>query len=346
MKALKKVFISNDYKPITSSITMPSCAFQDIFVLTGAWLFDAIIGDPEQLPHPVRAIGALIARLEQKAPQLFTNNKRAGVFIGIFVPAAAYLAACLFIFLAGALSVLIGLLASVVCIYYCLATRCLASEAAGVYRELQKGDIVMARQRLSRIVGRDTQHLSAVEIVRATVETVSENTVDGIISPLVYAALGGAPLALAFKAVSTLDSMIGYNNEKYRELGWFSARLDDALNFIPARLCLILVPLASLVLPLGRSGASFKTGLRDGRNSPSPNSGFPEACFAGALGIQLGGQSSYGGIMSCKPLIGDKDREVELYDIQRAVSLMWVVSALSLIVCAGIFSMIRIVWGC
>jgi adenosylcobinamide-phosphate synthase len=325
---------------------MPSCALHHIFVLIAAWLFDALIGDPEKLPHPVRAIGALIARLEQKAPQWFKNNKRAGVFIGIFVPATAYLAACLFIFLAGAVSVFIGLLASVVCIYYCLATHCLASEAAGVYRELKKDDIVMARQCLSRIVGRDTEHLSEGEIVRATVETVSENAVDGIISPLVYAALGGAPLALAFKAFSTLDSMIGYKNEKYRELGWFSARLDDALNFIPARLCLILVPLASLMLPFGRSGASFKTGLRDGRNSPSPNSGFPEACFAGALGIQLGGQCSYAGIISSKLLIGDKDREVEIYDIQRAVRLMWVVSALSLVVCTGVLSMIRIVWGC
>ncbi len=204
----------------------------------------------------------------------------------------------------------------------------------------------MARQRLSRIVGRDTAQLSEREIVRATVETVSENTVDGIISPLLYAALGGAPLALAFKAVSTLDSMIGYKNEKYRELGWFSARLDDVLNFIPARLCLILVPLASLVLPFGRSGAAFKTGMRDGRNSPSPNSGFPEACFAGSLGIQLGGQCSYEGLLSCKPLIGDKDRELDIYDIQRAVSLMWVVSALSLILFTGIFSMITIVWGC
>jgi adenosylcobinamide-phosphate synthase len=178
-----------------------------------------------------------------------------------------------------------------------------------VYRELKKGDIVMARQRLSRIVGRDTAHLSEREIVRATVETVSENAVDGIISPLVYAALGGAPLALAFKAVSTLDSMIGYKNEKHLELGWLSARLDDVMNFIPARLCLILVPLASLVVPFGRAGASFKAGLRDGRNSPSPNSGFPEACFAGSLGVQLGGQCSYEGTLSSKPLIGDKDRE-------------------------------------
>jgi adenosylcobinamide-phosphate synthase len=325
---------------------MPSCALHQIFMLTAAWLFDALIGDPEKLPHPVRAIGAMIARLEHKAPQWFKNKKNAGVFIGIFVPATAYFFAFLFISLAGAISVFAGLLASVVCIYYCLATHCLASEAASVYRALKKGDIVMGRQRLSRIVGRDTEHLSEGEIVRATVETVSENTVDGIISPFLYAALGGAPLALAFKAVSTLDSMIGYKNEKYRELGWFSARLDDALNFIPARLCLLLVPVASFVLPFGRSGAAFKKGLRDCRNSPSPNSGFPEACFAGSLGIQLGGECSYAGIITCKPLIGDKDREIEIYDIQRAVSLMWVVSALSLVLFMGIFFMIAIVRGC
>ncbi|MBN2108024.1 MAG: cobalamin biosynthesis protein CobD [Deltaproteobacteria bacterium] len=325
---------------------MPSCALHQIFVLIAAWLFDALVGDPEKLPHPVRAIGALIVRLEHRAPQWFKNKKNAGVCIGIFVPATAYVGAFFFIALAGAISVFVGLLASVVCIYYCLATRCLASEAAGVYRDLKKGDIIMARHRLSRIVGRDTAHLSESDIVRATVETVSENTVDGIISPLVYAALGGAPLALAFKAVSTLDSMIGYKNEKYRELGWFSARLDDVLNFIPARLCLILVPLASLVLPFGHSGSAFKTGMRDGRKSPSPNSGFPEACFAGSLGIQLGGQCSYAGVISGKPLIGDKDREIAIYDIQRAVSLMWAVSGLCLVFCTGIFFIITIVWGC
>jgi adenosylcobinamide-phosphate synthase len=325
---------------------MPSCALHQIFVLIAAWMFDALIGDPEKLPHPVRAIGVLIARLEHTAPQWFRNRKIAGVFIGMFVPATAYIGAFFLISLAGAMHAGIGLLASVVCIYYCLATRCLAAEASGVYRELHRGDIVMARQRLSRIVGRDTEHLSEKEIVRATVETVSENTVDGIISPLFYAALGGAPLALCFKAVSTLDSMIGYKNEKYRELGWFSARFDDILNFIPARLCLVLVPLASLVLPFGRFGAAFRTGLRDCRNSPSPNSGFPEACFAGVLGIQLGGQCAYAGVLASKPLIGDTEREIETYDIQRAVSLMWVVSVLCLVVFSALFSMITIVWGC
>lgn len=325
---------------------MPSCALHHIFVLPAAWLFDAIIGDPEKLPHPVRAIGALIARLERTAPQWFKNKKRAGVFIGMFVPATAYFSAFFLLSLAGYISVLFGFIATVVSIYYCLAANCLALEAKGVYRALKKGDLVLARQRLARIVGRDTAYLSEKDIVRAAVETVSENTVDGIISPLLYAALGGAPLALAFKAVSTLDSMIGYKNEKYLELGWFSARFDDALNFIPARLCLILVPLASLVLPFGRSGAAFKKGLRDGRNSPSPNSGFPEACFAGSLGIQLGGQCSYAGVISGKPLIGDHDREIEIYDIQRAVSLMWVVSGLSLVVCTVLFSIITIVRGC
>jgi len=161
---------------------------------------------------------------------------------------------------------------------------------------------------------------------------VSENTVDGIISPLFFAILGGAPLAMAFKAVSTMDSMIGYKNEKYSDLGCFSARLDDILNYIPARLCLLLAPLAAFVIPSANARCAFKTGLRDGRKSPSPNSGFPEACFAGAFGIQLGGKCSYGGIVSRKPLIGDKKRELAEYDIKKAVGMMWLVSGLSLVV--------------
>lgn len=316
------------------------------WICAAAWILDALIGDPEKLPHPVRAMGAFIRGLEQAAPRLFSDKKAAGMCIGICAPGAVFILSLALIQGAALVSPWLGAAASVVLIYYCLATRCLADEALSVYRCLQSRDIAAARQRLARIVGRDTADLAEADIVRATVETVGENTVDGIISPLFYAIIGGAPLAMAFKAVSTLDSMIGYKNERYLDLGRFSARLDDALNYIPARLCLVLVPLAAVLLPRGRAAAAYSTGMRDGRNSPSPNSGFPEACFAGALGIRLGGECSYAGVVCRKPLLGDACRESHVHDIRSAVILMWLVSALSLLLFTGAFLMITIAWGC
>ena len=311
---------------------MPSCALNQFFIIIAAWLLDALIGDPARLPHPVRLIGAYIGWMEKIARQLFADKKAVGVFIGVLVPATAYLCTAAIIIFASSISPWCAVIASIVLIYYCLSTRCLADEACAIFKELGSGNLSAARQRLTWIVGRDTASLDEKGIVRATVETVSENTVDGIISPLFFAVLGGAPLAMAFKAVSTLDSMIGYKNEKYRELGWFSARLDDALNFLPARLCLLLAPVAALFCRPSGFAASFRIGLRDGRKSPSPNSGFPEACFAGTLGIQLGGECSYGGIVSRKQLIGDRKHELAADDIKKAVHLMWVVSGLSVVV--------------
>ena len=311
---------------------MPTCSPDQFFIIIAAWLLDALIGDPERLPHPVRLMGAYIGWMEKIARHLFVDKKAAGVLIGIFVPATAYFCTAAIIIFATSFSPWCGMLASIVLIYYCLSTRCLADEACAIFTQLQASNLPEARLLLSRIVGRDTGSLDEQEIVRATVETVSENTVDGIISPLFFAVLGGAPLAMAFKAVSTLDSMIGYKNEKYRDLGWFSARFDDVLNLIPARLCLLLVPLVALVIPAANARAAFKIGFRDGRKSPSPNSGYPEACFAGALGIQLGGECSYGGIVSGKQLIGDKKRKLAEYDIKKAVGMMWLVSGLSLVV--------------
>jgi adenosylcobinamide-phosphate synthase len=321
---------------------MPTCSPNHFFIIIAAWLLDAFIGDPKHMPHPVRLIGTCISWMEKMAPQWFTHKKAAGVFIGVLVPATAYLCAAAIIKAAFSISPWFGVIASIVLIYYCLSTRCLADEACAIFKELGSGNLSAARQRLMWIVGRDTGSLDEKEIVRATVETVSENTVDGIISPLFFAVLGGAPLAMAFKAVSTLDSMIGYKNEDYRELGWFSARFDDWLNFIPARLCLVLVPAAALFWSPSGFLASLRIGLRDSRNSPSPNSGFPEACFAGALDVQLGGPCSYGGVVSNKQLIGDNKHELAADDIKKAVCLMWLVSGLSLVV----FSALRIiVWG-
>jgi adenosylcobinamide-phosphate synthase len=304
---------------------------QPIIILC-AWVLDAIFGDPESMPHPVRLIGRFIQALETWTRRWMKNRKMAGVLTGLIVPGVVFFCTMLLVKASANISTVAGYLVSVVIIYTCISTRCLGDEAVAILKKLRDGDITGSRKRLSRVVGRDIEYLNQKEIIRATVETVSENTVDGIIAPLFYAFLGGAPLAMAYKAINTLDSMVGYKNERYREFGWFSARLDDAANFIPARLCLILISLASLFLYPKRTVKVFKTGLRDGRNSPSPNAGFPEACFAAALGIQLGGECSYDGVISRKPLIGDKERENDTEDISRAVRLMWFSSAFALAV--------------
>lgn len=302
------------------------------FILTCAWIVDVLIGDPEGWPHPVRWIGLLIGKTERCARAWFVNKKAAGVFIGIVVPCAAYLSALLFTAALDDISPVLGFAASVLIVYWCVSTRCLADEAEGILVMLRHGDAEEARRRLSRIVGRDTGNLDEQGIVRATIESVAENTVDGVIAPLFYAAVGGPALALAYKAVNTLDSMVGYKNDTYRELGWFSARLDDVANFIPARLSLVMIPLAVLLSNPTRALAALRIGIRDGRRSPSPNAGNPEACFAGALGIQLGGPCSYGGVVGNKPLIGDCEKIIEREDISRSVRMLWLSS-----LCCAIF---------
>ncbi len=294
-----------------------------------------IIGDPESMPHPVRLIGKCIQAIESWVLRYSIHKKAAGIFIGLCVPAAAFAGTLVLVKLAGALHPVVEAGISAVIIYTCLSTRSLGSAALRILKKLRRGDMTAARKALACIVGRDTAELDQSAIVRATVESVSENTVDGIISPLFYAFLGGAPLAMAYKAVNTLDSMIGYKNEQYLHLGWFSARLDDLANYIPARLTLFVVPVAAVFLRPSRMLKIVTTGLRDGAKSPSPNAGYPEACFAGALGIQLGGECCYEGISSPKPCLGNKERENETEDILRAVCLMWLVSGCSLVFFTG-----------
>jgi adenosylcobinamide-phosphate synthase len=307
-------------------------------IIAAAWGLDALVGDPEYFPHPVRAMGRLIEALERLTRKAIASARFAGIVTGIAVPLAAFVCAFALVLAGILIDLRIGTAVSVVLIYTTLSTRSLGQEARAVLKQLEAGDIAAARKRLARIVGRDTKNLSPAEIVRATIETVSENTVDGIVSPLFYAFLGGAPLAMAFKAVSTLDSMVGYKNERYREFGWFSARLDDAANYIPARLCLLIIPLASLVVMPGRALKTLRTMLRDGGKSPSPNSGLPEAGFAAALGVQLGGPCRYQGVVHVKPVLGDREKEPALTDITRSIRLMWATSGLALLlVCSYYF---------
>lgn len=214
-----------------------------------------------------------------------------------------------------------------------IASKGLKDAGMAVYVELQKGDIPAARKALGMIVGRDTTSLDCPEIVRGTVETVAENIVDAIISPLFYALIGGAPLAMVYRAVNTLDSMVGYKNDKYRDLGWASARLDDVANFIPARITALLLALCAWLLRLDWRNC-LQMVKRDARLHPSPNSGYPESAVAGALGIRLGGENVYHGVASFRAYMGDPVRAMEPDDIIQTSRMMMLCSSIFVTICA------------
>ncbi len=276
----------------------------DPSIITLALMLDLAMGDPRWLPHPVVLIGRLVSRLEPMLRASIRHERTAGVLLLIITTGCAATATWLLLYFAACLHPLVGVLAAVLLSATCLAARSLHSESALVANALMAGDIDTARRNLSYIVGRDTGNLDEAEIWRALVETVAENTSDGIIAPLFWLTLGGPAAGMAFKAVSTLDSMVGYRNERYLRLGWASARMDDLMNFVPARLTALLIILSAPLAGLSLRGA-LKMTLRDRLKHPSPNSGHPEAAASGALGVRLGGAASYGGQASWKEQIGE-----------------------------------------
>jgi len=295
-----------------------------------AYFLDLIIGDPHWLPHPVRIIGKVIEYLERalrKNNQNQQTEKIKGIILAVITVGLSYFTIYFLIYVGGIISPGLKFAFSSFFIFTTLSTKNLGEEAFSVYRALEEDNLELARERVSRIAGRDTKDLDEEEIVRATVETVAENTVDGIISPLFYAVLGGAPLAMAYKAVNTLDSMVGYKNEKYLYFGWCSAKLDDLVNYLPARISILLIPVASLIV--GQRGLmALRAIFRDGKKSPSPNAGIPEAGFAGSLGIQLGGLNFYQGAKEYRPILGDKLKKKSPKDILKAIWLSCTVSML------------------
>jgi len=295
-----------------------------------AYFLDLIIGDPHWLPHPVRIIGKVIEYLERalrKNNQNQQTEKIKGIILAVITVGLSYFTIYFLIYVGGIISPGLKFAFSSFFIFTTLSTKNLGEEAFSVYRALEEDNLELARERVSRIAGRDTKDLDEEEIVRATVETVAENTVDGIISPLFYAVLGGAPLAMAYKAVNTLDSMVGCKNEKYLYFGWCSAKLDDLVNYLPARISILLIPVASLIV--GQRGLmALRAIFRDGKKSPSPNAGIPEAGFAGSLGIQLGGLNFYQGAKEYRPILGDKLKKKSPKDILKAIWLSCTVSML------------------
>ena len=267
-------------------------------------LLDLLLGDPHGWPHPIVWIGRLISRLENRLREIFKDLRLAGVVLVAVMLAISGGSVWLLLQFAGAFSESLAHLVSLWIGWSCLALRSLHAESAVVVKELEAGDLEGARQALSMIVGRETTNLDEEGILKATLETVAENASDGVIAPLFYLLLGGPVFAIIYKTVSTLDSMVGYQNDKYREFGWAGARLDDLLNYIPARLTGWLFVSFAYVLGLNGSSAK-KMMLRDADKHASPNAGWPEAAAAGALGVQFGGVAVYFGQQVDKPTFGD-----------------------------------------
>jgi len=295
-------------------------------------VLDLLLGDPHAAPHPVRAIGALISSLERPLRAAFPKSARgetaAGAVLVVLVLAVSAGLAAALLDLAGRLNRWLAFALETLLCYQCLAARSLRDESMLVYRALKEGSLTEARRAVSRIVGRDTERLDETGVAKAAVETVAENASDGVIAPLIFLALGGAPLGIAYKAVNTMDSMAGYRNERYAHYGTCAARLDDLLNLLPARISGVLMCLAAPLAGLDGKNA-WHIFRRDRRSHASPNSAHTEAAAAGALRVQLAGSAWYFGALVEKPTIGDADRPVEPEDIVRANRLMLTAAALA-----------------
>lgn len=302
------------------------------------FFLDLCVGDPHWLPHPVRWIGRLISASETGLRRCFpaspTGERLAGIVQTILVTSICTLLPLGILWLCWRVHPLLFFGVQSIFCYQILATKSLKTESAKVYDKLKDGDLPGARKALSWIVGRDTQNLTSSEVAKAAVETVAENTCDGIVAPMLFLALGGAPLGFLYKAVNTMDSMVGYRNERYRFFGSAAARTDDICNWIPARLSAGLMVLAAGLLGYDARHAA-KILRRDRRCHASPNSAYTEAACAGALHIQLGGDATYGGKLCKKPTIGDADEHITPEKIPAAHRLLYATAGLSLLLCSG-----------
>lgn len=303
------------------------------------FILDLLLGDPAWMPHPVVGMGKCITRLEHILRRVFPKTSggelAAGAVLAAVLPLGTLGLSALALRLCGLVCPALGFGLSVLWCWQCLAVKGLRDESASVYRKLTSSSLDEARRAVSRIVGRDTGELSAGGVAKAAVETVAENFSDGVAAPLCYMLLGGAPLALCYKAVNTMDSMVGYKNERYLYFGRGAARLDDLVNYIPSRLSALLLILAAFLQ--GRDWRNaLKIWRRDRRKHASPNSAQTESAMAGALGVELAGPASYFGKIYDKPSIGDPLRPIEPEDIPRASGMMVTASALALFTLAGI----------
>ena len=303
-----------------------------------AYIADLAFADPPWLPHPVRLFGLAATALEKACRKLARTPwalRLAGAFTTLLIISCTGLGSWLLLKWIREFSALAALITATYLAYTTLSVRGLDRAGGEVLGHIRSGQLDRARSALAMIVGRDTGTAGEPEIVRAVIETVAENTSDGVVAPLFYLALGGVPSALVYKAINTLDSMIGYKNDRYRDFGWAAARLDDVVNLIPARLTAVLVIAGSFVLRLGWK-ESYHTVRQDAHLQPSPNSGYPEAAYAGALGVQLGGINFYGGQPAHKAYLGKPVRELKPALYSQVRRLLYFTSALALLVSVGL----------
>ena len=303
------------------------------YAVLGGFVLDAVFGDPAWLPHPVvymgKAISALEKGLRTRLPKTPEGELWGGRILAFCLPVGTFALASLVCMGAAALHPLLGLTVQMFWCGQALAAKGLVQESMNVYRELTKPDLPAARIAVSRIVGRDTQALTAEGVTKAAVETVAENASDGVIAPLLYMLLGGAPLALTYKAINTMDSMVGYKNTQYLYFGRAAAKLDDVANYLPSRIAALLW-VAAAALTGNDARNAWRIWRRDRHNHASPNSAQTESACAGALGVQLAGPAYYFGEYYAKPTIGDPLRPIEPEDILRANRMMYVASAFAL----------------
>ena len=303
------------------------------------FLLDLVLGDPYWLPHPIRFIGSVISRMEKwLLREQIERNKRkewiSGILLVISVLLITGFITAILILGAYRLHFGLGILVETIMTYQILATKCLKVESMKVYHCLRFEGLETAKTAVSMIVGRDTEPLDEEGVAKAAIETVAENTSDGVIAPMLYTALGGPILGFLYKAVNTMDSMVGYKNDKYLYFGRAAAKLDDFVNYIPARISAYIMILAAFLGGNNFNGRrAYHIYKRDNRKHASPNSAQTESVCAGALGIQLAGDSSYFGKIVKKPYIGDRLRNVEYEDIKRTNQLMYVTAWLCEIIC-------------
>jgi adenosylcobinamide-phosphate synthase len=302
-----------------------------------AYTMDLALGDPRWLGHPAVWIGKAISFLERRLRRIRGqglgskgSEKRAGIILTVIVVVGSFLIAWTVIKIAYKLYPALGLIVTIWGAFTTLSIRGLGQGGERVYQASKKKNLKLARKRLSEIVGRDTKNLRKEGIIRGTVESLSENTIDGVVAPLFYLFLGGVPLAFAYKAINTLDSMVGYKNRKYRDFGWAGAKLDDIVNYIPARIGGVVISLGAFLFRKDGKSA-FRVMLRDGGKHHSPNAGLSQGAMAGALGIRLGGVNYYRGQKIIKPYLGHPKKKLSSIHIKESINLMYLTSFLTLI---------------
>jgi len=301
------------------------------YILPAAFALDIMLGDPHYLPHPVRWMGKAIEWLEPLFRRLPINLAFSGMLYAAVLILGTWLLTFIVLSAAHRVNPFLNTLLEIILIYYCLSTRSLEDAAMEVKQCLQQKKVRAAREKVALIVGRDIDNYKEEGLARATVETVAENLVDGVTAPLFFAAIGGAPLALAYKMTNTLDSMVGYKNPTYQQFGQASAKIDDVLNYLPARLTVPVIALAARILS-GSGKRSLKTAVCEGANHASPNAGYPEAAFAGALSVKLNGPNFYNGKLVDKPYIGVCFGNTSTTHIKKSCDIMVLASFLWLLV--------------